>query len=191
MSALVVKRAQTGTSMIEVLVTVVIRGIGLLGLAGLQSRLGISEMESYQRAQALVLLQDMASRITTNRERAVDYVTGTASPLPDPTAAPEDACPVDTSSRQALDALQWCQALQGAAEVDGGSKAGAMIGARGCIEALSANEYLVTVAWRGMAPIAAPPESVTCGQGDYDTEQCPNDLCRRAITTVVQIAPLN
>jgi type IV pilus assembly protein PilV len=178
-------RVEAGTSMIEVLVTMVILAIGMLGIAGLQSRLGVSEMESYQRAQALVLLQDMASRISTNREKAADYVTGTGAPLN------AGACPTDTSSRKDIDVMQWCQAIQGAAEVEGGSKAGAMLGARGCVEALSANEYLVTVAWQGMLPVAAPPASVACGAGAYDTAQCLNDLCRRAVTTVVRIAPLN
>ncbi|HEY0563491.1 MAG TPA: prepilin-type N-terminal cleavage/methylation domain-containing protein, partial [Methylophilus sp.] len=50
---------QQGSTLLEVLITIVILAIGLLGLAGLQSRLHVSEMESYQRAQALVLLNDM------------------------------------------------------------------------------------------------------------------------------------
>lgn len=170
--------------MIEVLVTIVILAIGLLGLAGLQSRLGLSQMESYQRAQALVLLQDMASRIATNRADAASYVT--ANPLPD-----EGVCPIAVGARNEIDANQWCNALLGAAEIDGGSKAGAMIGARGCVEALSNNEYLITVAWQGMSPLASPPGSVGCGQGAYDDVQCPNDLCRRAVTTLVRIADLN
>lgn len=176
---------QCGTSMIEVLITVVILAIGLLGLAGLQSRLGVSQVESYQRAQALVLLQDISSRISTNRANAASYVTGTANPLPN-----EGACPVSVDTRAEIDANQWCNALLGAAEVEGGSKAGAMIGARGCIEALSANEYLITVAWQGIAPVASPPATLGCGQGAYDDDQCAGDLCRRAVTTLVRIADL-
>lgn len=176
---------QCGTSMVEVLVTVVILAIGLLGLAGLQSRLGVSQVESYQRAQALVLLQDMSSRIATNRAHAANYVTGTATPLPN-----AGACPVVAGTRAEIDANQWCNALLGAAEVEGGSKAGAMIGARGCVEALSPNEYLITVAWQGMAPVASPPATLGCGQGAYDDDQCPGDLCRRAVTTLVRIADL-
>jgi type IV pilus assembly protein PilV len=176
---------QRGTSMIEVLVTVVILAIGLLGLAGLQSRLGVSQVESYQRAQALVLLQDMSSRIATNRAHAASYVTGTANPLPN-----GGVCPVAVGTRAQIDANQWCNALLGAAEIDGGSKAGAMIGARGCVEALSPNEYLITVAWQGLAPVASPPATLGCGQGAYDDEHCRGDLCRRAVTTLVRIADL-
>ena len=43
-----------------------------------------------------------------------------------------------------------------------------MVGGRGCVEDLGSGQYMVTVAWQGLAPISAPPESVTCGAGDYD-----------------------
>ena len=58
---------QSGLSMIEVLVTLIILLVGLLGLAGLMMQSQRSEMESYQRVQALILLQDMAGRINANR----------------------------------------------------------------------------------------------------------------------------
>ena len=54
------------------------------------------------------------------------------------------------------------------------------------------DEYLITVAWQGLAPISAPPASVTCGQNSYNTAgtPCVNDLCRRVVTTVVRIPTL-
>ena len=72
-------RTQRGVSLVEVLVAMVILAVGLLGLVGLQGRLHVLQMESYQRAQALMLLHDMASRVMLNRSNADDYVT--ASPL--------------------------------------------------------------------------------------------------------------
>ncbi len=57
------------------MVTVLILTVGLLGMAGLQSRLQVSEMEAYQRSQALLLLNDMASRLASNRNDAGSYVT--------------------------------------------------------------------------------------------------------------------
>jgi type IV pilus assembly protein PilV len=180
---------QTGTSLIEVLVTLVIVAIGLLGLAGLQSRLQVSEMEAYQRVQALVLLNDIASRITINRSDAANYVTTAAAPLG---AGMTCAVTDNNSTRQERDAAQWCAALQGAAERSGASRVGAMVGARGCIEQLSPNDFLVTVAWQGLAPISAPPASVGCAAGAYNDANtgCVNDLCRRVVTTVVSIATL-
>jgi type IV pilus assembly protein PilV len=177
---------QRGTSLIEVLVAILILAFGLLGLAGLQSRLQVSDMESYQRAQALVLLNDMASRITSNRAAAAQYVT--AAPL-----GAGAICPTVVATRADIDATQWCNALQGAAAMAGGAQAGAMIGARGCVEALPDNEYLVTAAWQGIAPISAPPASVTCGAGEYDgtgDSNCVDDLCRRVVATIVRIGTL-
>jgi len=180
--------SQFGTSLVEVLVTIVIVAIGLLGLAGMQSRLQASELESYQRAQALLLLQDMGSRISTNRAAATDYVTGSGTPLgAGMTCATTDI----TSTRAELDAAEWCGALQGAAEVGVSGNAGAMLGARGCVEQLPNNDYLVTVAWQGLAPLSAPPASLACGAGQYDDATCGADLCRRAVTTVVRVASLN
>jgi type IV pilus assembly protein PilV len=180
-------RSQRGTSLVEVLVTMVILAIGLLALAGLQARLHVLQIESYQRAQALIILSDMAGRITNNRYDAVDYVT--ATPLG--TGA---ACPTTTATRQEADVTEWCNQILGASETDtGGGAVGAMVGGRGCVEALGGDEYLVTVAWQGLIPISAPPATVTCGENAYDGDagsQCLSDLCRRVVTTVIRIPTL-
>jgi len=182
-------KLQRGTSLLEVLITVVIVSTGLLGLAGMQSRMQISQVESYQRSQALVLLDDMANRIAANRHAAAGYLTDATQPL-----GVGITCPTTGSgaTRQAIDSAQWCSSLQGAAETLGGANAGAMIGGRGCIESISANEYLVVVAWQGQAPISAPPAGVTCAAGLYDDGvKCVSDRCRRVVTTVVRMASLN
>lgn len=177
--------AQRGTSLLEVLVTILILAIGLLGLAGLQARLQVSEMESYQRSQALILLDDMASRIAANRPNALSYATG--NPL-----GAGNPCPTGTATRQQADASAWCAALQGAAETTGGSNVGAMVGGRGCVEALpDGSSYLITVAWQGMSPISAPAPA--CGKNLYNGaagSACTGDLCRRVLTTIVRIGTL-
>ncbi|MBI5277311.1 MAG: type IV pilus modification protein PilV [Burkholderiales bacterium] len=177
-------RAQRGTTLVEVLVTIIIISFGLLGMAGLQVRLQVSEMESYQRSQALLLLNDMATRITANRNNAASYVTSTA-------LGSSMTCPTATATIVERDKKEWCDALQGASETSGSSKLGAMIGGRGCVQS-TGSEYMITVSWQGLTPIAAPPSSVTCGANQYDTTgtPCVNDLCRRSITTMVRIANL-
>jgi type IV pilus assembly protein PilV len=181
--------------MIEVLVTMVIIAFGLLGMAGLQMRLQSSEMESYQRTQALMLLDDLRHRLETNRLEAAKYPEGA------PVATPVGAgmtCPVTNagSTRAEKDVKEWCDALQGAAESAGGSKVGAMVGGRGCVEDLGIGpsgekRYRVAVAWQGLTPIAVPVE--TCGAGAYNTAGtgCQGDLCRRVVSTVIRIAKLN
>lgn len=180
--------SQRGVTLIEVLVTVIILSIGLLGIAGLQSRLQQSEIEAYQRSQALLLLNDMANRIASNRNNASTYVTGATTPL-----GVGMTCPANSGSRKQRDASEWCTALQGAAEASGGLSVGAMLGGRGCVESLGSGQYLVTVAWQGLAPISAPPAGVACGKDSYDGpagSTCSGDLCRRVVTTIVRVATL-
>jgi type IV pilus assembly protein PilV len=128
----------------------------------------------------------MSNRIGLNRANAASYVT--ASPLGAGTA-----CPTANTSRVERDTREWCQFLIGASETLGGAQVGAMVGGRGCIEQIDTDEYLITVAWQGMAPLTAPPDSVPCGAGEYDGASgspCVNDLCRRVVTTVVRISNL-
>lgn len=185
-------RTQVGTSLIEVLVAMVVLAIGLLGLVGLQARLNILQIESYQRAQAMTILNDMVARMSLNRNATTsaaasdNYITTT--PL-----GTGMVCPTNVSTRKNADLAQWCSALQGAAETNGGN-VGAMAGARGCIEVFNAGdqEYRVTVAWQGMAPLAAPPASIACGAGLYGANgtACAGDVCRRVVTTIVRISDL-
>jgi type IV pilus assembly protein PilV len=174
--------------MIEVLVTIFILAIGLLGLAGLQSRMQVAESESYQRAQALIVLNDMASRMMANQAAAADYVTTAGTPT-----GTGVTCPATSpgSTRQEKDVSEWCNALQGSGEKSGTSNVGAMVGARGCVEDLGGGEYLVTVAWQGMVPLSAPPDAVACGADQYDgAAGCEDDLCRRVVTTLVRVPVL-
>lgn len=186
---------QRGISMIEVLVTIVIIAFGLLGIAGMQVRLQSSEMESYQRTQALILLDDMVNRMGANRLTAAKYPE--AAPLVSPVGTGM-TCPATdaTSTRVDVDVKEWCSALQGAAESANGSRAGAMLGGRGCVEDLGVGVagdkgYRVTVAWQGLTPITVP--AATCGAGSYDGATgaaCHDDLCRRAVSRVVRMANL-
>src|SRR5205809_2198626 len=73
---------QYGATMIEVLITIVILAFGLLGLVGLQAQVQLADVESYQRAQAVVLLSDMVDRINANTGTADTYVP--ASPFATP-----------------------------------------------------------------------------------------------------------
>ncbi|PTN12090.1 type IV pilus assembly protein PilV [Nitrosomonas aestuarii] len=178
-----------GVSMIEVLVTVVITAVGLLGLAGLQMRLQSSEIESYQRTHALILLEDMANRIAANRNNAVNYVTGAVAPLGTGDNQPANCAGVG----QVFDVCQWSNALKGVSEQSSGANnVGAMIGARGCVEDLgTGDQFLITVAWQGFVPTVAP--SSNCGIGLYNGAagtSCINDLCRRSMSTIVRIADL-
>jgi type IV pilus assembly protein PilV len=179
------KMLQQGSTLIEVLVTFLIVSIGLLGLFGMQARLQSTDMDAYQRSQALILLNDMVNRIESNRNVIDDYVTGVVY-------GTGMNCPAATVTQKDRDLMEWCQALQGASEVSGGSNVGAMIGGRGCVENLAGNQYMVTIAWQGLTPLTAPSVGVTCGANNYNTDgtACVNDLCRRTVTAVIGVAAL-
>lgn len=179
------RRPQRGATLVEVLVTLVIIGFGLLGMAGLQMRLQVSEIESYQRSQALLLLNDMSSRISTNRKAAAAYATGVAY-------GAGMSCPAATGNTAERDLREWCMALQGASETSdaGATRHGAMVGGRGCVQRVG-QDFLVTVAWQGMTPVSAPPAGVNCGANQYEgARSCINDACRRVVTTLLRIATL-
>jgi len=185
-----IPRHDAGFSMIEVLITLVILMFGLLGLASLILQSQRGEMESYQRVQALVMLRDMADRISTNRPAAAAYVTGTTATM-GTSSSKNCSAPATTAD---IDLCQWDAALKGAAEASGGTCntstgancVGAMIGARGCVTSPVANQYLIQVVWQGLAATKAPPTSVACGKDQYG-----DDKLRRAVTTVVQIGTLS
>ena len=183
---------QQGATLIEILVTIVIVAFGLLGLAGLQMRMQMSEVESYQRSQALMLANDMASRIATNRFNSTSYVSTTNK-----LGTSFDCAGIATTTQAGNDLQEWCYALQGAGEsvTSGGStsKTGAMINGKGCITSASNGDIIVTVVWQGLTPISAPPSSVSCAANDYDgtgTSTCTSDRCRRFITTIVRLGTL-
>lgn len=72
---------QRGVSLIEILVSIVIVCFGLLGVAGLLTT-GLKSTQSSQiRTQASFLAYDMADRMRTNRQVALngEYVTATSA----------------------------------------------------------------------------------------------------------------
>jgi type IV pilus assembly protein PilV len=176
---------QGGVTMLEVLITIVILAFGLLGLAGLQGRMQVAEVEAYQRAQAIALLQEMADRIRANPRNSMDYVPGALGTSTRGTGVASQNCAAlpGTPTQADIDLCEWNNALLGAAEKSGGADLGAMIGARGCITNTvdtMPREFVVAVAWQGLAVTAQPAS--TCGQGQYGDE-----ATRRAIVTRVTI----
>jgi len=63
-----------GLSLIEVLVTVVITSIGLMGLVSLQMQAVRATNDSGNRSQAMWVWTDMANRIRANKDASASYI---------------------------------------------------------------------------------------------------------------------
>lgn len=64
------RASQSGIAMIEVLVTVVVMAIGLLGMAALQVKSVQATNDASQHSQAIWVLEDLAGKIRANPEGA-------------------------------------------------------------------------------------------------------------------------
>lgn len=187
------RHAGTGFTLIEVLVTLVVIALGLLGLAALQVRTQQAEFEAYNRIQALVLLDAIVNRINANRATAPCYAitTGGGTPylgVPDAGHAGAITCSgygdVNTQQLAVNDLEEWDRVVQGTTELVGATAVGTALGARGCISFDPASStYTVAVAWQGIADTSAPP--VSCGNNLYGTE-----TRRRVVWTTLRIANL-
>lgn len=170
---------QQGATLIEVLVTVIVTVIGLLGAVALQTRAYATESESYQRAQAAVLLEDMANRIRANKLEAAAYVA------PEIGAGAIDTTCAAAATVAARDLCEWANLLRGAAETHSGNSVGAMIGARSCITRPdpAVDLYVIAVVWQGTVQTAAPTTACGAAMGYGNL--------RRALSTVVRIPDLD
>ena len=196
----------SGFTLLEVLVSLVIIALGLLGLAGLQIRMQQAHFESYQRSQALVLLYDMVERIQSSRETASCFAFTTnltnGTPYVGSGVNAPTGCAMSTSANNTMadnTIAEWDALLDGSAETSGGASVGAMVGARGCVsyggsstEVLSAvgaaipgtGVYTVSVAWQSSADSSSP--TINCANGLYGSE-----AKRRVVSTTFRLATLN
>jgi len=174
------RKYQAGATLLEVMVTIVILAFGLLGLAGLQMKTRTIELESYQRSQAMIILNDMVNRFHMSRANAAGYVSDTVVGEGD-----VEQCTGKTGA--AFDLSEWGNELRGAGESLGGTNVGAMIGARGCITQIQAPNtaagtcapgiYEITVTWQGMFKTA--PSFNGCAQ---ELDLYGDDELRRVIS---------
>lgn len=192
-----------GFSLLEILITLVITLVGLLGIAALQIKAQTLELESYQRAQALIILSDIVDKININRETVDCFIitTNTTSGTPyigngGTNHIGTPTCTASTSSynTQAVAALNEIDdILEGSAESLAGSDVGAMIGARACISYDSTTEisgnagtglYTIAISWQGLGDSFTP--TINCANNEYGDE-----TKRRTVAVTTRIANLN
>jgi type IV pilus assembly protein PilV len=158
--------SQAGASLIEVLVSIVIASVGLLGMAGMNAAsVRYTKMSQY-RATSTQLVSEISERMRANNTGLSSYVVvddfATQGTLP---SAPAKTCDVKTTTcsateMAAADLYQWRQTVR--ARLPEGSvsvKADAAV----------ANAFDIWISWRDPS-LAAADEAPTTGASECNAE---------------------
>lgn len=156
-------RRLRGFSMIEVLAAVLVLAVGVLGYAGLQARAMRSTGESYYRAQAMAVAQDLASRMQVNSAQLGAYTTAanwpsTLQPTPNSTTCLTASCtPAQIATADITDIRYEAGALltQGLVNVES------------CLTAT--NLTCIYVSWGGTQPTTGASGQCVNASGQYVT----------------------
>lgn len=183
-----------GSTLMEVLVSVFVLSIGVLGVGGLQVTAKRSNFEATQRATAAALAQDIIERMRSNPEELGVYTdAGAGREIDGTTMTAVDCsadCPPTTLAQYDLYELE--QAAIGVAEQAGGNNVGGLTLPTACISGPDggAGIYSVAIAWRGMTKLSDPTtDACGSGSGKYDTVGgTETDVYRRVLVMEVFIS---
>ena len=157
-----------GFTLIEVLVTLVITAIALLGFVGLQNRAQMAELEASNRVHANLLAQHMVGQIKANPTLGNVCASFSSSSW---TTSSTTTCPILST---------WKSLIDGNNETIGAGtsslKVGGITKGEGCITYTASStssgvttppKYIVEVAWQGLNTSAAGGGANSCGYGGY------------------------
>ncbi len=148
---------QQGLSLIEVLISLVVLSVGLLGIAGMQATGLRNNHAAYTKTQASALAVDMADRIRANPNGAGDYVGfDTKATIPTDPGCIAAAAGCTAAQLANYDKYQWSQPLISTDYpiLPGGSGAISRAG----------DIFTVTLFW--LEPNYKDVERADCGQSD-------------------------
>jgi type IV pilus assembly protein PilV len=163
-----------GFTLIEVLITIFVAGVGLLAVAGLQTISKKFNYDAVQRTSASTLAQSMIESLRSNPGYLDAYLTNdatTVSAAVDCGASGAQCTPLEIAS---YDVHRWGQSLRGTESRADGEDAGGLVDPTGCVQHGDvAGLYLVVVAWRGITGLPDPdsedpaddPRRNGCGLG--------------------------
>lgn len=100
-------KPQKGFGLLEVLITVVILAIGLLGLAALQGVSLKNNTSAYHRSQANILVSDIVDRMRANSNLITNYRSGFMAPTIAVRQAPCLAAGCSAAQMAQHDLYEW------------------------------------------------------------------------------------
>ena len=177
------KISESGFSLIELLVALIIFSIGLLAIAGLQTVSKRANYESLQRTVAAQVVNGALEDMRTNGGGIDIYLAAGnigggsrgAEPVPNCQAGAE----CNQAQKAAYDIWSWEQMIDGNLEMNAGTAAGGLVMPTMCVTgpvAGGAGTFQVTIVWRGSATITSAANN-PCGlaSGNYGAQ---NELRR-------------
>jgi len=157
---MLLRTRQSGFSLLELLVALVVFSIGLLAVAGLQTVSKQANYEGLQRTTAAQVAGGLLEDMRMNGDAIDIYRTAVAigggsrggEPVPNCRAGAE----CNSAQKAAYDLWFWEQAIDGNLETSGGAGTGGLMLPTLCIDGPAVGGpgiYRVSIVWRGTASI--------------------------------------
>lgn len=139
---------EAGSTMMEIVVSVLVLSVGMLGAFNLQLNGLKMNQGSYVRAQAMILATDMAERMRSNRAGALNgHYNGfdTTGMLPAKPRCQKSTDGCDSRQLSDVDKNEWRQ--QFSTLLQDGQRKDLLPGGSGTIRAIAPNSFTITINW--------------------------------------------
>jgi type IV pilus assembly protein PilV len=152
------RKFESGVSLVEILVTLVLISIAVLGSASMQVFSKRANNQALQRTTAAYLASDMFERMRSNKTALDSYLPESSLGGTTRGTSPSVDCAADgadctTADLALYDLWEWEQQLDGATEKADSHSVGGMVEATACLTGplggIGGN-YEVAIAWRGL-----------------------------------------
>ena len=171
------RSAQRGFTLLEVMIALLIFGVGLLTVAALQTVSKRANYEALQRTTASFLAMDMMERMRVNKRRLSFYIQGNMQLGGGTRAVPAALCTTvaencDGIDMARVDLWEFERRLDGVAEDQNGTATGGLVSPTACLDGPpggGTGVYTVAIAWRGVTELTYqadnPNLDLDCGVG--------------------------
>jgi len=166
-----------GFYLLEILITVFVLSIGLLGIGNLQLKSKRANFEASQRSIAALFAQDMLVRMRANPSALNIYTTGGAGRILTGSSMPTGSCSANCTHTQ-LANFDLFQIEQSLSNVNSGlsSPTVCIVGPDG-----GSGTYTVTLSWRGLTKLSNPAVGATCTQNNIYDDTASDNAYRQVL----------